>query len=118
MLLLLLLLLTSHPTPRLRTEGGVCVALANRAAAMNAPVDCSTNTKIKRFYNQNRTSIKNLVKISTSTIETNAAANITKASPAWTVGVPHCHGYGNLILFGVNSKVRSYTSDIKKYNTS
>lgn len=34
----------------------------------------------------------------TSTIETNAAANITTDSPNCRLGVPHCHGYGNLIL--------------------
>lgn len=31
---------TSQPTPRLSTEGGIGVALANLDAAMNVAVDC------------------------------------------------------------------------------
>lgn len=32
--------ITCQPTPRLRTEGGIGVALAYRATAKKAPVDC------------------------------------------------------------------------------
>ena len=32
--------ITCQPTPRLRIDGGVAVALAYLAAAMNPPVDC------------------------------------------------------------------------------
>ena len=38
-------IVTSQPTPRLRTEGGIGVALPNLDAAMNVPVDCSPGNK-------------------------------------------------------------------------
>ena len=36
---------TCQPTPRLRTEGGIGVALAYLDTAMKTPVDCSTEEK-------------------------------------------------------------------------
>lgn len=38
---------TSQPTPRLSTEGGICVAPPNLDAAMNVPVDCQEIEKGK-----------------------------------------------------------------------
>uniref|UniRef100_A0A7C8ZVL6 Uncharacterized protein n=1 Tax=Opuntia streptacantha TaxID=393608 RepID=A0A7C8ZVL6_OPUST len=52
-----------QPTPRLRTEGGIIVALAARETAMKAPVDSTRATK--------------------------EANIIAKASPASNVGAPH-----------------------------
>lgn len=34
---------TCQPTPRLRMDGGMCVALANLAIAIKPPVDCKGN---------------------------------------------------------------------------
>jgi hypothetical protein len=39
-------LFTCQPTPLLRTEGGIGVALAYLDTAMKAPVDCGTS----KFY--------------------------------------------------------------------
>jgi len=40
-------LFTCQPTPLLRTEGGIGVALAYLDTAMKAPVDCGTrNTRV------------------------------------------------------------------------
>lgn len=36
-------MITSHPTPRLSTDGGAGVALAYLDAAIKVPVDCKKN---------------------------------------------------------------------------
>lgn len=42
-------LFTCQPTPRLRTEGGIGVALAYLDTAMKAPVDCSIIKLFKKM---------------------------------------------------------------------
>jgi len=43
---------TSQPTPRLSTEGGICVAPPNLDAAMNVPVDCYNRLKRVKWISQ------------------------------------------------------------------